>query len=207
MYTSQEIKEKIKLARAAGLSGWENLENPIAREVCNGIGAAWMWEWVRRLIGILCPYMVIVADIHDVDYTIGGTWWDRWKADFRFLCNGFRMAIYTGQYRQVAGKALFLWFCLAVGGWGAFNYHAKRGTGKMVSLLFLIAALNVLPGCCIPSDKPSGVDLEWYEYNRNYGWATGRKPVWVSATYVTILTLMEPVILVKDLIDKCKGGQ
>ena len=125
MYTAEELKRKIELAKAAGLSGWENLEKSIAREVCNGIGAAWMPGWLRWIIGELCPHLVIVADIHDVDYTIGGTRWDRWKADFRFLYNGFRMAVYTGLYRQVAAKALALWVCLAVGGWGAFNYKGK----------------------------------------------------------------------------------
>jgi len=126
MYTLTQIEAKLKLARAAGLSGAELLANrERARRVCNGIGAAWMWACVRWIIGELCPHLVVVADIHDLRYETGGTGIDRWLADWEFLANGFRMAIFTGMYRQVALKALMLWICLRIGGRAAFHYRKE----------------------------------------------------------------------------------
>lgn len=123
MYTLQEIEWKIELAKAAKLSGAELLEErEQAMRVCNGIGACWMPERIRRFIGLLHPELVIVADIHDLRHEIGGTHLDRWKSDFEFLCNGFRMALHT-RNPHVAAAAFRFWLCLAAGSWSAFRYR------------------------------------------------------------------------------------
>lgn len=125
MYTLQEIDEKIKLARAAGLSGAHLLENrDRARKVCNGIGAWWMSQRLRDLIGAIAPDLVIVADIHDLRCEKGGRWWKRWAYDFEFFCNGVRMALYRKKPRVVF-QALRCWICLIAGSWTAFRYRRK----------------------------------------------------------------------------------
>jgi len=95
MYSLQEIEAKIKLARAAGLSGAELLENrERACRVCNGIGAAWMLKEARDIISDLNPTLVLVADIHDLRYEDGGTEADRKRADDEMLENGLKLANY-----------------------------------------------------------------------------------------------------------------
>ena len=52
MYTDDEIRGKQLLARAAGLSGAELLDDVEAvKKDCNGIGAAWMPDRLRDLLG------------------------------------------------------------------------------------------------------------------------------------------------------------
>lgn len=125
-YTHSEIERKIELAKTANLSGAELLEDrERAIRVCNGIGAHWMPEWMRRLISLLHPELVIVADIHDLRHETGGSRLDRWKSDFEFLRNGFRMAFHSRKPR-VAIEAFRFWLCLAAGSWSAFRY--RKGT-------------------------------------------------------------------------------
>ena len=125
MYTLPEIERKIRLARAAKLSGSHLLENRVrVMRVCNGIGAWWFPGWLRWLIGIIAPELVIVADIHDLRLEKGGRWYKRWIDDFEFFTNGVRMAAY---YRNphVALQAFRCWICLVFGSWTAFHYRRK----------------------------------------------------------------------------------
>lgn len=125
MYTLPEIDRKITLARAAKLSGAYLLENRLrVMRVCNGIGAWWMPDEIRELIGVMYPDLVIAADIHDLRHEKGGRWWKRWVYDGEFLINGVRMAIHRRK-PKVAKQALRLWLCLAVGSWTAFHYKRK----------------------------------------------------------------------------------
>lgn len=124
MYTRIEIEDKIALARAAKLSGWRLLKEPRAMRVCNGIGAWWMSQRTRDLIGAIAPDLVIVADIHDLRCEKGGRWWKRWAYDFEFFANGVRMAIYRKKPRVVL-QALRCWICLIAGSWTAFRYRRK----------------------------------------------------------------------------------
>ena len=95
MYSLNEIEEKIGLAKAAGLSGAELLEDrERAIRVCNGIGAAWMPGWVREWICNMNPTLVLAADIHDIRYETGGMEADRKAADDEMLANGIRLADY-----------------------------------------------------------------------------------------------------------------
>lgn len=95
MYTIKEIQEKIDLAKAANLSGAELL-NDVGRacRICNGIGAAWMPEWLRDTISKMNPTLILAADIHDIRYEIGGTETDRKAADDEMLENGYKLAAY-----------------------------------------------------------------------------------------------------------------
>lgn len=124
-YTVPEIERKIKLARAAKLSGATLLENRTrVMRVCNGIGAWWMPPRIRQLIGVCFPDLVIVADIHDLRHDAGGSWRKRWGNDFEFLTNGLRMAIYRKKWK-IALQAFRLYLCLVAGSWSAFRYNRE----------------------------------------------------------------------------------
>ncbi len=128
MYTDTEILAKINLARAAGLDGWERLLDPRARTCCNGIGAAWMPAGVRATVTAFNPALEIVADIHDIDYEIGGTEADRRAADQRFLENGIKMAKYKYAWYDprrylVIKQAKKFYAILRLFGHAAYNYR------------------------------------------------------------------------------------
>ena len=67
------------------LSGAKLLKMPEALWVCNGIGPEWFPAWLRYLINLICPSLVLVAHIHDMRYHIGGTEDDRRAADAEFM--------------------------------------------------------------------------------------------------------------------------
>ena len=131
MYTETEILVKQALARTLKLSGAELLDDVAAvQNDCNGIGAAWFPDWWRDLLDGMFPEMEIVADIHDLRYSVGGGILTRWKADFEFLRNGLRVAI---RFSGISAKRRFLlvriavkmYVLLAVAGAAAFNYKKK----------------------------------------------------------------------------------
>lgn len=93
MYTDTEILKKYARACELGLSGAELLADADAvRRDCNGIGAEWMGEHLRNLVGALNPTLILAADIHDRRYAIGGDSVARARADREFLENGLRLA-------------------------------------------------------------------------------------------------------------------
>lgn len=132
MYTDDEIFQKRLDAYVAGLSGAELLNDTEAvRRDCNGIGAAWFPAWLRWTISLLCPSLVVVADIHDLRYSIGGTEEDRQDADREFEQNGERMAEYCyGRWNPlryvVRNRARAMYAALVVGGRTAFNYREEE---------------------------------------------------------------------------------
>ena len=92
-YTPEEAHGHYCLARQIDLSGYWLLANTDrAVKVCNGIGAEWMPAWARKTIDTMCPHIVIVADIHDIRYEIGGDEAARRRADDEFLANGYAVA-------------------------------------------------------------------------------------------------------------------
>lgn len=92
-YTADEITEKLKLARKLKLSGWWLFrDGERAAKSCNGIGADWFPGWLRWIVNTMFPELVIIADIHDIRYELGGTPADRRKADAEFLANGYVVA-------------------------------------------------------------------------------------------------------------------
>ena len=125
MYTDAEIRQKQQLARAAGLGGAELLDNIEAiKRDCNGIGAEWMPDRLRDLLGERYPELVIIADIHDRRYALGGGILARWRADWEFLTNGLKMARHCRRIGLV-WATVRMWLLLRIGGAAAFNYHKK----------------------------------------------------------------------------------
>ena len=125
MYSDAEIREKQQLARAAGLSGAELLDDMAAvKRDCNGIGAEWMPDRWRDRLGERYPELVVVADIHDRRYAIGGGILARWRADWEFLRNGLKMARHCRRI-GIAWAVIRMWVLLRIGGAAAFNYHKK----------------------------------------------------------------------------------
>lgn len=123
MYTDEEIRQKTALARAAGLSGAELLNDATAvKRDCNGIGAAWMPDRLRDLLGERYPELVVVADIHDRRYAIGGGILARWRADWEFLRNGLKMARHCRRI-GIAWATVRMWILLRLGGAAAFNWE------------------------------------------------------------------------------------
>lgn len=132
MYTDAEIRQKQQLSRAAGLSGAELLDDAEAvKRDCNGIGAAWMPDTTREWISSANPSLVVVADIHDRRYSIGGTEADRQAADAEFRANGMKMAKHV--YRCYDPRRYWvMWqvrkFAALLASFGAlaFNYREEE---------------------------------------------------------------------------------
>lgn len=126
MYNYSEIKQKQQLARTAGLSGAELLNDVAAvKRDCNGIGAEWMPDRLRDLLGERYPELVIIADIHDRRYALGGGILARWRADWEFLVNGLKMAHHCRRI-GIAWAVIRMWVLLRLGGAAAFNYHKVK---------------------------------------------------------------------------------
>lgn len=87
-YTIEEARQLYQVAVALELSGSALLRDPetVVRQ-CNGIGADWMPDLMRRACTELNPVMEVPAAIHDRRYTIGTTRADRQNADNEFLHN------------------------------------------------------------------------------------------------------------------------
>lgn len=130
MYSLRDIDRKIRLARKAGLSGVELLEQrDRARTVCNGIGADWMPDWLRKLISRLFPALVLAADIHDIRYYLGGTSLARLLADVEMLENGCRLAEYAyGRFdpRRHIVQHVMLRFFMTLRKYGAMAWVVKE---------------------------------------------------------------------------------
>ena len=87
-YTVEQAKELYAEAVRLKLLRTENLADAeLVAAVCNGIGAAWMPDFMRKLADKLSPAMRFAAAIHDVDYERGGDESDRLAADVIFLGN------------------------------------------------------------------------------------------------------------------------
>lgn len=128
-YSDAEVLEKQRIAHDAGLSGAELLDDTEAvKRDCNGIGAAWFPWWLRFVISVLCPSLVIVADIHDRRYSIGGDDLDRQFADLEFEANGeviatYKYAAWNPLRYVVKNRARAMYAVLLAGGSWAFNYQ------------------------------------------------------------------------------------
>lgn len=87
-YTIEQARHLYNLAFVLELSGCELLRDAelVIRE-CNGIGADWMPDIMRRACTELNPVMEVPAAIHDRRYTHGTTRQDRQAADDEFLAN------------------------------------------------------------------------------------------------------------------------
>ena len=93
LYTPEQAHDHYLEARRLNLSGyWLLRDTDRAICVCNGIGASWFPQWARHIIDTVCPHLIVVADIHDVRYDIGGDDAARRRADDEFLANGYAVA-------------------------------------------------------------------------------------------------------------------
>lgn len=87
-YTIEQAKELYSEAVRLKLLRADNLFDPVrVSNVCNGIGAEWMPDFMRRTADALYPVMGPPAAIHDVDYDGGGDESDRLAADLVFHAN------------------------------------------------------------------------------------------------------------------------
>lgn len=129
MFTAIQIQEMVEIGRRAGLWGMDlvAMNIPRAQRVCNGIGADWFPPWLRWLVGVICPLLIVISLPHDIEYQHGGGIRDRWRADWHFLRNGLRVAWYH-RSRKAAYQAVALWIMLRIFGAAAFNWHKRKGT-------------------------------------------------------------------------------
>ncbi len=120
-------------AQRQGLVGAELLANhELCAKVCNGIGAAWFPKWLRGAISKICYTLVPTSWIHDREYEIGGGIWERWVADWHFLCNGWRAAFHDYKWHRLGCYAVGLrgtwcWILLRIGGQAAFKWRRRNG--------------------------------------------------------------------------------
>lgn len=132
MYSKEELLHKYEVAVNLGLSGAELLKDPRAQKACNGIGAEWMWDNLRELIGKFNPTLELPADIHDMRYEIGGTDADRKFADDEFLANALECANakygwYNPLRYRVRKQARKFYLILRVAGGKAWREAQKGG--------------------------------------------------------------------------------
>lgn len=72
-----------------------NVPYEIAAKVCNGIGASWFPEVIRKAVSKLNPSLVPVADCHDLGYYYGtGTASNFTRVNDAFRINGEKVARY-----------------------------------------------------------------------------------------------------------------
>ena len=99
--------------------------------ICNGIGAEWMGGKFRWILGKFFPYFEEAAYIHDLEFSIGGTFEDFKKANERFGRNVKKTASKKIPWylfvREIivcleADKAVEL---LNIGGMFAYNFKSK----------------------------------------------------------------------------------
>ena len=130
MYTTAEILKKQELAVDAGLSGVELLDDTErAQRVCNGIGAAWMPEWLRKFLGRMFPTLVLAADIHDIRYEIGGKKLNRLLDDVEMLDNGIRLANYSYRFfdpRRYVVQFVMLQFYIKLRDFGSLAFNTQE---------------------------------------------------------------------------------
>ena len=104
-------EKQIFTAEKLCLSGAYLLRHHDAKKVCNGIGPEWFPPWLRLLINTLCPALILVAQIHDMRYHLGGSCSDRRAADAEFMANALIIAEAKYKYFMPA-KWLIEWSAL-----------------------------------------------------------------------------------------------
>jgi hypothetical protein len=132
MYSKEDLQRKYEIAVNLGLSGAELLKDPRAQKACNGIGAEWMWDNLRDMLGAFNPTLTLAADIHDMRYEIGGNDADREFADDEFLENAIICA--DAEYRwfnplryHVRKQARKFYFILRIAGGKAWEDAQEKG--------------------------------------------------------------------------------
>ena len=96
--------------------------------MCNGMGSKKTW-WNRILYYIIPNHffgldMEEVGNVHDHMYTVGGTYWDKFVADFVFLHNMCWRIYKAGAKHRIKRYAMAMRYFVAVfwGGNSSFNF-------------------------------------------------------------------------------------
>ena len=111
----------------------------------NGVGAGWMPGWLRNFITERMNWFFEKASWrhHDFGYAIGGDEFDRWRADFKFLCAMLKDALTQSLVPGIVSIPLALiisvLFFLGVlfFGWSSFNYRQGYATTQDALKVFV----------------------------------------------------------------------
>jgi hypothetical protein len=104
----------------------------LAKRVCNGIGAEWFPEKLRKMISKLNPSLVIVAQNHDLNYYFGTERHsDFVAANEAFKWNGYKMACHNYKWYDVRRYWVMFQatkFCMELNacGWPAYVAAIKE---------------------------------------------------------------------------------
>lgn len=85
--TPHEITEALIKARRLWLSGWYLLQDTEAcLRDCNGVGAAWMPEFIRKFLDFILKLFAPAVAIHDRRYSFNEGDRNQWDDEFEFNC-------------------------------------------------------------------------------------------------------------------------
>lgn len=131
---------------------WRNLANHLqfdcnyfnlvnynqAAYICNGIGAYWMPEKLRKAINALCEDLQPVAGCHDIGFSIGEETREAFTAiNKAFRVNGFKMAKYKHpwyswkRYRTMRQALAFSRLCQTDIGWKTYVNGIRKYKAQM----------------------------------------------------------------------------
>lgn len=132
-YNKAEAIHLYNIAREMELSGYDLLRDPdVVMRECNGIGADWMPDCMRKVCTKLNSVMELPAAIHDIRYANGTTRRDRQAADMEFLSNCIHVinetyAWYNPMRYIMSRRAVRFFSYLQMFGGVAFN----KGKGEV----------------------------------------------------------------------------
>jgi len=109
-----------------------------ASYICNGIGAYWMPEKIRKAINALCPDLQPVADNHDIGFAIGEETKEAFTAiNKAFRTNGFKIAKHLHpwyswkRYRTMRQAIAFSRLCQTEIGWKTYVNGVRKYKEQM----------------------------------------------------------------------------
>ena len=121
------LLQKIYAAKLSAPADFFATDKKILRECYNGIGAeAWSSRFRKFVTWLLEPFEAD-ALIHDWEFSFAPRTYKAFTAaNWRFLCNGIRLAVYTHKFnfRAVISqsiKAVLLAFLCQLFGWRAYK--------------------------------------------------------------------------------------
>ena len=132
----QKIRAEAAQYKLSGRELLEERTDEQLAEICNGIGAQWLdrlkigGTTLSDYINRLWPSWVVVACIHDIRYSVGGTEADRKAADEEFrdncdLITSAKYSILNWRHWRDIWEARTVYRVLRAGGKPAFNYKEE----------------------------------------------------------------------------------
>ena len=126
------LLQQISTARLSVPQGFSASSTETLRECYNGVGPdAWSSRFRKFVTWLLEPFEPD-ALIHDWEFTFAPRTYKAFTAaNWRFLCNGIRFAVYTHKFKLRAVivqsiKAVLLALICQLFGWSGFNKKAHR---------------------------------------------------------------------------------